>query len=589
MDFDANCAFGAHFTARAIDNLICDSPLGSGHIRLTGDLPGQAGLPRFSAELDRVPATLGLDALRTVRSGLASGLVITGSATGKLSYAPNAEDKTAPNKAAPIKPARRRDARSAKVLPALRAAIQGPLTGSIAVEGLQLSGNGLSEPIRVARLLLEPAPTSTSGSVNAPPGDSQALVATVAIPSGGASPLTVSARLALSGYQVTLRGQASVGRARELAHMTGFANAGLLNSLAGDPVSLDLIAEGPWMPVPPPVQMPAQRLVQALSFDSLPPAAALAPALPTDSLNGTVTLRNANWKADYLANHVEISQATLHLAAGELRWDPVVFSYGPLKGTASLSLPATCEAPQPCAPHFQLQFGALDAAVIQTAFLGAREKGTLLSTLIDRLRPSAAAPSWPHLEGSVKAESLDLGPITLHDPAATVSTLANGVQITAFDASLLGGRVHGTGSFHAAQTVKDKPSYALEGQFEKLSPQAIGQLLGLHASGGVFDGNGKIELAGFTGNDLAASAQGALHFEWRHGAIAAASSSGPIPPALARFDRWTADAEIANGALTLKDNQITRGAGSVPVQAAVLLTIRPKIAFIPPKTAQAKR
>ena len=34
---------------------------------------------------------------------------------------------------------------------------------------------------------------------------------------------------------------------------------------------------------------------------------------PTDTLSGTVTVRNANWKADYLANHVEISEATLHV------------------------------------------------------------------------------------------------------------------------------------------------------------------------------------------------------------------------------------------------------------------------------------
>jgi len=83
MDFDANCSLAAHFTTRAIDNLVCDSPFGSGRIRLTGDLPGsfseQGSIPRFSAELDRVPVTLALDALRTVRSGLAPGLVATGS------------------------------------------------------------------------------------------------------------------------------------------------------------------------------------------------------------------------------------------------------------------------------------------------------------------------------------------------------------------------------------------------------------------------------------------------------------------------------------------------------------------------------
>jgi hypothetical protein len=221
----------------------------------------------------------------------------------------------------------------------------------------------------------------------------------------------------------------------------------------------------------------------------------LAP--PADTFAGTVTLRNAVWKPDFLANPVKITQATLHLATGELRWDPVVFSYGPVKGTATLSLPAPCEAPQSCSPTFQLQFGALDAAVLQTAFLGAHKPGTLLSTLINRLRPTAA-PAWPRMQGTVKAESLVLGPATLHNPEATVSTLANGAEITAFDAELLGGRIHGTGTLHAAVSAQDKPAYAFEAQLDKLSPPVLGQLLGLRCTGGDFNGSGKIELAGLT-------------------------------------------------------------------------------------------
>jgi hypothetical protein len=208
--------------------------------------------------------------------------------------------------------------------------------------------------------------------------------------------------------------------------------------------------------------------------------------------------------------------------------------------------------------------------------------------LIERLRP-AAAPAWPQFEGTVKAESLILGPVTLHQPEATLRTLANGAEITAFDANLLGGRVHGTGTYHAAATARDKPSYALEAQFDKLSPKDVGQLLGLRCSGGAVDGNGKIELAGFTANDLAASAKGALHFEWSHGTVAAAS--GFVPPALARFDRWTADAEIANGALTLKENananQVKRGAHTTPVQATVPLADPPRVVFPAPKPVAA--
>ena len=48
-------------------------------------------------------------------------------------------------------------------------------------------------------------------------------------------------------------------------------------------------------------------------------------------------LHNANWRADYLANHVEIAEATLQLGGDSLVWDPILFSYGPVKGTASIS------------------------------------------------------------------------------------------------------------------------------------------------------------------------------------------------------------------------------------------------------------
>jgi hypothetical protein len=101
-----------------------------------------------------------------------------------------------------------------------------------------------------------------------------------------------------------------------------------------------------------------------------------------DSLSGTVAIRNANWKASYLVNHVQIAQATLHLDDGGLRWDPVAFTYGPLKGTATLRLPADCSD---CTPRFEVQFGELDAATLQAALLGARSKGTLISELLDDL------------------------------------------------------------------------------------------------------------------------------------------------------------------------------------------------------------
>jgi len=571
MDFDANCGFTYHYPSRAVEKLLCDSPLGDGRIRLTGELPGAGASPKLSVELDRIPVAAGLDALRTVRSGFGPGLEAKGLVSGKISYAEPSPDRQ------PTRPVRAK-AGLKRAQPASEVAA-GPLSGSLAVEGFELSGDGLRESILVPKLVLVPVLETVLEPVleSVTNGESQkakaakagmqaaagppARRATMAVPAGGSSPLTVTTRLAVSGYQVTVKGMAAMARARELAHVAGMADAGMLDRLAGDAAQVDLSAEGPWL-------------------GGANPAA--------DHLSGTVTLHNVNWKADYLANHVEIAQATLRLDTngenGAIRWNPVVFSYGPVKGTATVSLPENCAPAQPCKPQFTVQFGALDAAALQAAILGAHEQGTLLSELIARFKP-ASAPVWPELEGTVKADSLVLGPVTLVKPEAMLRISTSGGEITGLDAGILGGRMHASGALHSG----DKPVYELEGQFEKLSPAEVGTLLGVHWSGGTMDADGKITLSGFTDKDLTASAAGAVHLAWRHGVMTTTAAVGHSAAAATRFERWTADTEIAHGAITLKGNELQEGAGKRELEGSVTLGDPPKVRFAPAKETEAKR
>jgi len=529
LDFDAQCGFVFHFSAQSVEKLNCDSPLGHGHIRLTGELPGEGKERSLTLELDQVPVAAGLDALRTVRSGFGPGLEAQGVVTGKLVYA---------KKALTEKPeAASGNMRSVKT----HAALEGPLTGSLMVEGFELNGDGLSEPIRAAKLELTP---TTAGS------DGEALTATMGFAAGGAGPLTVSAELGKSGYRLTVRGQASVARARELAKLGGVSGGTVLDDLAGEPVSVDLSAEGPWM-----------------AAEKIPFSGAVA---APDKVSGTVTLRNANWKAGFLANAVLIPSATLHLEDGGMRWDPVGFSYGPVKGTASLNLPTHCL--EGCVPTFELEFGQLDASALEAAILGAKERVTLISTLLAKLRPEAA-PAWPRLNGTVKAETLTLGPVTLQKAVATVEVLENGAHVTGLDANLLGGKVHAAGALYTPKTGQEKPSYMIEAQLEKLNPAAVGLLLNQHWTGTGFLASGKVELTGFTQAELAATAKGTLHFDWRRGAV----TGGPAE--LARFDRWTADAVIGDGSITLKQNQVERGAVKTSLEAAATVGDQPKLKF----------
>jgi hypothetical protein len=593
LDFDARCSLLFHFTKQAVEDLVCDSPLGDGHVRLSGDLPNEGRNPHLTMELDKISADAALDVMRTVRSGIGPGLEATGTIAGKLVYNPDAARAAGDQDATPKSAHRTGSVKGdGRVSATKLRTVQGPLTGSLVVEGLQLSGDGLGTPIQAPRIVFQPALPA--------PDQHAALVANVGVPLGGTSAMTTAVRLSLAGYQVTLRGLASVTRARELGKVARTSHVSLLDSLAGEPIAFDLNAEGPWIVSE---SIPAdeiehensvgttsavqQNMVYSAGLHPLP--AAPQTVSPADRVAGTITLHNANWKADYLANAVMISQATLHIDGGDSRWDPIDFTYGPVKGTAALTLTTNCV--DPCTPHFSVDFGSLDAGALEAAILGAHEKGTILSDLIARLSltKSSKNSQWPRADGTARAETFLLGPLALHDASAALNLTDAGAEITRFDANLLGGNVHGTGAIHTPGGDRDKPAYTIEATLEKLNPEAVGELAGSHWRGGEMNGDGKVELSGFTSDDLASSAHGTLHFEWKRGSVAGEGEAGEVPSELAHFDRWTADAEIANGAITLKDNAVKQGARKVAMEGALAFGDPVKLTLEAPKERQAKR
>jgi uncharacterized protein YigA (DUF484 family) len=565
LDFDANCNFIYHYSARNLEKLVCDSPLGDGHIRIEGDVPN-SGQPKLSLELQRVPTQAGLDALRTVRNRFGAGLEANGTISGKLTY-----DQTA-QYAVTKMPVSTPYRRSIKVQSPKQNAIQGPLSGRLTIEGLRLSGSTLSQPVQVPKVELEPSPPSAS--------QSEALTSTVTLPAGAGTPLTFGLRLALSGYQLTIRGAGAVPRIRELASAAGLPEADALNAIAGEPVTLDLSIGGPWLPSPE-ASINAGPSASILGATTVPPSAPPASATP-DKLTGTVTLHNDNWKTDSLSNAVQISQGTLHLGGQHIRWDPVAFSYGPIKGTAILEIPARCETPLECSPNLKLQFGTLDAAALQSTLLGTPKSGTLLTSVIERLS-SSSAPLWPHFDGSVNADTLILGPVTLHNAIIDLHVSSTSANFPSVDAELLGGQIHASGTL----THPEKPTYSFEVQAEKLSPTSVCQLFGLQCKGSAVDIGGNVDMTGFLDRDLASSAKGKLHFDWRQGAMLSRGNSDgpPAPLALGRFDHWTAVGDIANGGVTIKQSQVQQGSHKSEVDAAITFASPARVTFPPAKSA----
>jgi uncharacterized protein involved in outer membrane biogenesis len=565
LDFDANCNFVYHYSARSLEQLACDSPLGDGRIHLTGTLPA-SGAEELHAQLQRIPAQAGLDMLRTVRSGIDATLQAAGTVSGELSYDSSAGGSQDTQTAKP----QPRDAKRAR-----QYAIAAPapaLTGNLALESFALSGDSLKHPIQIAKAVLEPAaPVS---------GEPEALGTQLTLPSGGDTPLEIGLRLTRRGYLATLRGPVSFVRLRELAIAVGAGQFGVLANVAGEAPVLDLTAEGPWLP----------RQDAPVSSESAAGARAAQEGSPrntephADQVTGTVTLHNTNWKTDALASPVEIAQGTLHLGPDTLRWDPVTFSYGPLKGNGTLVLPVTCAPATPCVPVLHLEFDDIDAGTVQAALLGARKPGTVVSDLIARFTSASTTP-WPLLDATLQASTLTLGPVKLQKAQADLQIKAGGADIVSLEAGLLGGKLHAAGTV----TAGDKPAYAIEASVEKADAAAVCQLVGLRCKGGAIAAEGKVEVAGFSAADLAASAKGSLHFEWRRGTVTG-DTGLQAPAELAHFALWTGDAGIAKGAITVEQNTVTQGAKRLTVSATVPLADPPHIRFAAPGPgAAAKR
>jgi uncharacterized protein involved in outer membrane biogenesis len=681
LDFDANCSFRYQHSQAAVHDIGCDTAIGNGQLHLKAELPGNTGLPEAMLEAKDVPVQAGLDLLRTVRSGFAPRISAKGTVNGSLSYQqPAIEEKTGVGKK--LAHSSRTQKLSPKDLEANSELAK--FHGALTLEGVQLRGGELKEPLTLPRITLAPVllprlvneptksttrsivkPASTSGSslglgtqftvVFAHPPEpsqqtarrvgSQATTKTDVTPPVSSSQ-TIHVRLAIDaqGYDAIVGGSAEPAKVRELAYASGLPHLDAADGFSGGAADFDLSASGPWIasseipasssevaaasqssPVPA-NEDSGNPLQAARPKKSTPVSSAPSAVLPAqEAVSGSLQLHHTQWKSSYLALPVDMGQAAVTFSDSKITLTSD-FSYGiskepakespkePVKesapesasepaadavartgdtsATAGNSVPANpapgnsvqvnsirgsvvvtastrCGASggensspgspaSGCVPQVQLRFGALDAAQIEAALLGAPEQKTLLSPLIDRMR-STDKPKWPEVMVSAQADSLILGPATLQKPTVHLRLKSSEVAIENWETELLGGSAKGTG--HFAWT-GDKPEYSLDGNLTRINAAFLGTLLDTHWSGGLLNGSGSVHLTGLTAKELGSSASGQLHFDWTHGTLSVASQE-------VHFDDWSGAIAIQGGKAQVGENTMLAGRRSSAVAATI--------------------
>ena len=513
LDFDSNCGLTYQHTLRAIHQLHCDTSIGDGHLLYAAEVPAEPASQSVqqTITLQRIPLQATLDLLRTLRSGIAPGLSAAGTLDGALRLQPPA-------------PAARSTHAAAR--PRHAANTPAPVwSGAITLTGGQLRGDGLAQPWTLARLTLQPDPSGTLATTVPLP------VCAGKSPAPGSTDCAAALSLTRSGYQIRLRGNASLPRLLSFSRALGLS----LPFLAGfhdGAAEMQMQAAGAW----------------------------LHSAATSDQLTGSLHLRDAHWSHPSLAQPVLFPDATLSLDRDSLSLHGSASIGNQLRAQLNFTQPISSQ-PNPAQPasaatpaelpSLDLTFDRLDAAVLQSALAPADTHTGLLAALASRVHPEAPSPLPPlRLTASAAACTLDRLALTrcsasLHRAAADPP---RAFTLDRFHAAFAGGSLTATGTLDAADT----QSLRLRLVAEDLQPAPLAALVAAHWTGGTLSGTADLTTQSASSAASAAqwiaAATGTLQFDWKHGNLG--------PTAAPAFDRWTGSATLANRRLTLGANTL---------------------------------
>lgn len=454
-------------------------------------------------------------------------------------------------------------------------------------------------------------------------------------PASSSQAIHVRIGMDAQGYEAVVGGSAEPAKVRELAYASGLPHLDAADGFSGGATDFDLSASGPWIASsevaaasqssPAPANEDSGNPLLGVHPKKSAPAASAMPAvLPAqEGVSGSLQLHHTQWKSSYLALPVNLGQATVTFSGSKITLTSD-FSYGvskePVKeqvkepakepaadagkagdassatgnsvpgnsvqGSVVVTASTRCgssalggESSLPgsqandCVPQVQLRFGALDAAQVEAALLGAPEPKTLLSPLIDRMR-SSDKPKWPEVTVSAQADSLILGPATLQKPTVHMRLKNSEIELEDWEAALLGGSAKGTGHFGWSG---EKPEYSLDGTVTRVNAVDLGTMLNTHWSGGLLNGSGSIHLTGLTAKELTTSSTGNLRFDWTHGALPTANQ----PSQEIHFDDWSGTVTIQSGKAQIGENALLAGKRSMVVAGAIPFGGPSKLAVTP--------
>jgi len=528
----------ARFTGsgRSLDDITCLAPTGDGHLLLTGSVHGLPDRvdPALSLEINNTPVAMAFDGLRLVRSGFAPTAEATGRVDGKFSYASSGTSSA----------------------PALH--------GEAAVHGVSITTRSLAQPLTLpvlhltmnsdaAALAKRPATSVHRVAKKSAPVEEAALLLEP-FTLGPPSAMNISGVFNRSGFSVHAGGESSLEQVVALGQELRLVRSRSVAFAPKGTADLDLTVRGTW----------------------LRPVANAENRVPPVSLNGSVRIRGAELKGDFLAQPVEIVAAQALFGENQANWSASSILYGTVHADGSLSYPVFCQVAAECGRHFTLHLASLDAAAAQNALLGATHHGELVQQLINRFESRADSDqrAWPPMTGTVEIGALTIGTLMVREVNASVALEGNALEIKSLNGKALDGALRLAGAITAAGTT---PQYEIEVRLDRANSAAIANIFDERWGKGWVSLVANLKLSGFQADQLLSSTTGGFHWDWTKGGLPGPASVGeatagrqdPTLSALAGFDSWSADGTVANSTLSLTKSRVVSGAGIVPLTGTI--------------------
>lgn len=556
LDLDMRCAAQYRHDTESLDPLTCLWPVGEGHLLLTGSLQNALHPhSRLTLEINQTPAALATRLLGLLRARLPSDLSVQGVVNGSFQYATDETPKFSGH-----------------------ATVQ-PLTVSFTDGGLPFV-----LPVAEFSTAVPPPPPargrkkSAAHTASVAPAQNIApsnaiLLAPSAINIGApfpasnavASPLQISGHFTSQDFSLHLTGAIPTARLKQLSSAFGSLRTVFGHFSPQGNANLDLVFSSPWI---------AEPLSSASSLGSAP--LSIVPSAIPSAIRGWVHLQSAEARLDWLPAPLEIASASAGFDGGRVRLSNISASVNNIAIRGSADAALRCDAPAICPAHFNLEFGELDAAALQSALMGAGRRGELLQTILAEVARKNAP--WPAMDGQATIGALNLRTLVLQNVHASIGVEDHRIQIQSLDAATLGGTLHATGTVDATGS---QPQYVLEANWSGVNvPQMASLFDEKWPVAGAMAGGAHLVFRGYSTGDLAASTQGTFHWLWNSGSLIApedmpadaGTTNGSLSPA--HFRQWSASGAIQNSTLTLNKASLAN-----PVSGAITFDRRLDLAW----------